>query len=490
MSEDFARGKPVETLLCGPAASVAGGISLTGEKNCIIIDMGGTTSDIAIARDGIPKLTLEDSNIGKWKTGIKSILINTVGLGGDSLIRHNSEYRLDIGPVRAAPLSWAAATWPRMLNTMKVLYHNNKKHTISLCEFFYLIRDVSEDPFYSREERAISSALRNGPMSVLKLADAAGSTIYDLKTARLEQYGAIMRCGLTPTDIMHLTGAFTGWQKDAAFYGASIMANQLGISLEELIEEVNSQIKQKLYYTIVRMLLEDEDATLTKDGISKQLDYIITSSYKNKALCGRNSEHKAPRFLSYDFSTEASLVGIGAPIHIYLPDVAKALGTRYVIPENAAVANAIGAITGNVMVEESILIRPVYTPSGISGYLGFSTTENRKFRSHAAAVEWAKQRVAEMAGESALARGAGDYEITVSVHNESVDVSGVHEILPPLEPVETGMDHPEGQRSMCEPALPDGSEETPVQAGSLFLETVVSARAIGKINPGVPGKQL
>ena len=50
MTEEFARKHPVETLLCGPAASVAGGYGLSREKNSVIVDMGGTTTDIAIVR--------------------------------------------------------------------------------------------------------------------------------------------------------------------------------------------------------------------------------------------------------------------------------------------------------------------------------------------------------------------------------------------------------------------------------------------------------
>ncbi|MHB1454927.1 MAG: hydantoinase/oxoprolinase family protein [Saccharofermentanales bacterium] len=247
MSEEFAREKPVETLLCGPAASVSGGISLTGEKNCIIIDMGGTTSDIAIARNGIPRLAAEGANIGKWRTGTKSIMINTVGLGGDSLIHRDSQGVLKLGPVRAAPLSWTASTWPETIDAMRSIYESGRKHSISLCEFFYLIRDISGDPYYNSDEQLISGALKQGPLSLGGLAAAVGISIYEIRTARLEQLGIIMRCGLTPTDIMHLTGAFTGWHKDAAFYGASIMANQLDVTLEDFIDVINEKVKEKLY---------------------------------------------------------------------------------------------------------------------------------------------------------------------------------------------------------------------------------------------------
>ena len=73
-----------------------------------------------------------------------------------------------------------------------------------------------------------------------------------------------MRCGLTPTDIMHLTGDFGAWNREAAFYGAAIMANQLDMSLEELSCGVYEEIKEKLYLSIVKLLLEKEDGYLLK----------------------------------------------------------------------------------------------------------------------------------------------------------------------------------------------------------------------------------
>ena len=52
MGKDYALRRPVETLLCGPAASVRGAMELTGSGDGFVIDMGGTTSDVALIRDG------------------------------------------------------------------------------------------------------------------------------------------------------------------------------------------------------------------------------------------------------------------------------------------------------------------------------------------------------------------------------------------------------------------------------------------------------
>jgi N-methylhydantoinase A/oxoprolinase/acetone carboxylase beta subunit len=504
MSEEFAREKPVETLLCGPAASVSGGISLTGVRDCIIIDMGGTTSDIAIARNGIPRLAMDGASIGKWRTGIRSIMIHTIGLGGDSLIHRDRQGTLQLGPVRAAPLSWAASNWPGILGTIQRIHTEGRRHSLSLCEFFYSVRDISDDPFYSMEERRISSALCNGPLSLTELAEAAESSIYELKTARLEHLGVIMRCGLTPTDIMHLTGAFTGWQKDAAFYGASIMANQLNVPLEEFIDVVNEKVKERLYYNIVQMLLDEQAPSLMKDGVSRQLDYLVTSSFRNRKQDDgrtgmprarsvypgetRNTEdtvnanaYREHRYLDVPFTTDATLVGIGAPIHIYLPDVAKALGTGYVVPQNAGVANAIGAITGNVVAEEQILIKPVYSPGGITGYLAFSTAEKATFAKRADAVEWARTKASEMVAVSARARGAAVFEQSVTVLHDQLDISGMRERGAHHIVEETFVPDAGHSAATVETVPPDDEQEQEQERKQLLLETVVTARAIGKI---------
>ncbi len=54
MSREFAMSRPVETLLCGPAASIIGAMELSKYQDALIVDMGGTTSDVAMVKDGIP----------------------------------------------------------------------------------------------------------------------------------------------------------------------------------------------------------------------------------------------------------------------------------------------------------------------------------------------------------------------------------------------------------------------------------------------------
>ncbi|HUX41750.1 MAG TPA: hydantoinase/oxoprolinase family protein [Rectinemataceae bacterium] len=486
MSEEFARGRPVETLLSGPAASVAGGLHLSGKKDCVVIDMGGTTSDIAVVRKGLPRLALEGAHVGSWRTGIPSVSIDTIGLGGDSIVRHTAENDLGIGPARAAPLSWMASRWPATLGRLKELRDQGRRDELPLCEFLYLVRDVSDDTWYDDTERGIVRALRGGPLDISRLADATGGSVIALRTKRLEQHGAIMRCALTPTDIMHIRGDFDAWNAEAAAIGAAIMARQIGSGIDEVVERVYENARERLYCAIVRALMEDEDGSLLKGGISRQLERLLKKSYREgraregqapamrsgfagQSGAGRASdaagESDAGAFLGSAFTTSASLVGIGAPIHVFLPEVARALGAEFVVPPDAGVANAVGAITGNVLAEASVLIRPRYTISGVTGYLAYSSEENRSFVELEEALEWAKARAAELALGEAVRRGAADAAVELRVEANEADIT-------------TGIVEGGGGG-----AGDTGAHASPSRPSRILVETIVKARASGKIRP-------
>ncbi|MHB1455041.1 MAG: hypothetical protein ACYCYM_13955 [Saccharofermentanales bacterium] len=222
------------------------------------------------------------------------------------------------------------------------------------------------------------------------------------------------------------------------------------------------------------MLMEDADEAILKGGVSRQLDHLITSAFTSRH---ERSAHTKDQFLDHRFTTDATLVGIGAPIHIYLPDVAQALDTRFAVPENAGVANAIGAITGNVVVEEKITIKPVYSPGGISVFNAFSTVERVEFHKLADAVDWARTKVREMAAASASERGACEFEIAVTVHHDEVDISGMRE-----NGVRKIVEEPDPASSKANTDEVAESDAPVEEVKMLLLKTVVAARAIGKIN--------
>jgi len=450
MSEEFVRDRPVETLLSGPAASVIGGMNLSGQKNCVVVDMGGTTSDLAVVKDGIPILAYEGAKVGNWQTAVKSVDIRTIGLGGDSIINFDTRDNLTVGPRRAAPLSWLAYRWPQVLEQIEILHNEHRIHTRSLCQFFYKLRDIPKGGDFTLEEKNIVEALEKGPLSLEQLAEAAGTSIYTMKLNRLEELGIIMRSALTPTDIMHITGDFRGWNEQAALMGAEILAKRLGMTLAELIHEVNTIIKSRLYLTIAKELLERENLPLAEEDFTPELEKMLLLGYKN-------SQKQDSPYIFLKLSTDFSLVGIGAPIHVYLPDVAAALNTDCIIEEHAAVANAVGAITGSVSVEERVVIKPRYSAEGVAGYDCFSSRQKTYFDDYDKAKAWAQKEAREVAQELAVAKGATACDVSIQVDENITQIN-------------VFVSNPEKR----------GQEEAITR--DLLLETTVTARAIGGLN--------
>jgi len=100
------RREPVQTALSGPAAGVMGAVftgELAGFKNLITIDIGGTSADICLIKDGEPRMTVE-GRVGEWPLNLPMIDINTIGAGGGSIARVSAAGALTVGPESAGAL--------------------------------------------------------------------------------------------------------------------------------------------------------------------------------------------------------------------------------------------------------------------------------------------------------------------------------------------------------------------------------------------------
>ncbi len=100
MSLTAAENMPVETILSGPAASFMGINAMLGtNKDAILLDIGGTTTDIFFLADGVPLFEPLGIKIGAYKTLVRAIYSVSIGLGGDSSIKIENG-KLKIGPKR------------------------------------------------------------------------------------------------------------------------------------------------------------------------------------------------------------------------------------------------------------------------------------------------------------------------------------------------------------------------------------------------------
>ncbi len=465
MSETFTGVRPVETLLCGPAASVMGGLSLSGAPDSLIVDMGGTTTDMAIVRNGVPLKAEDGIRIGKWKTYVKGVYIDTFGLGGDSAIRHTQHGQLHLDTSRIMPLSMLADKWPNVVGKLEKLLATKYRHTLPLHEFYVLVRDIGRQPDaasrYTEREIAFCDALRNGPLIWMEAAEAIGLDMYNLNMTRLEREGVVMRCGLTPTDLMHVRGEFTRYNREAAMLGLRFVAACTELEPTELVDRIYDRIKKTLYIHLVRLLLEETDPHYRKHGLGIGLERVIAAqwdAFSQKSVQRGKTEFQVrhddsdtvpseippanpltewqkvkskkevpPAFglLDIDIRTPAVLVAIGAPTHIFLPDVARALGTTCMLPEHAGVANALGAVIAHISAEVRVEIRLEGGPGGFAGYRVRGFEGGRLIENRDEAVAFARADAEAQARAEALRRGAvGELTVTSGVVTQAAEARG------------------------------------------------------------------
>lgn len=220
-----------------------------------------------------------------------------------------------------------------------------------------------------------------------------------------------MRCGVTPTDAMHILGDFTMYSQEAAYMGIYRLGRMARTDVETFAKDIYKAVEKKLYVNLSRILLEERYKDWRKLGIPAQMEEAISDLY--------DSEQED--FLELGVKCNAALIGVGAPTHVFLPRVGAKLGAKVVMPEYAAVANALGAIVGNVVTRATIEV--VIGDFG-KGYIllakglreSFTYLEDAKIR----AKELAEQLVRE---ENESRGGASDIEITYD-EQENVPEAG------------------------------------------------------------------
>ncbi len=112
---------PAQTILSGPAASVMGILSLADcVEDAVALDIGGTTTDIALFADGVPLLEPRGMTIGKYKTLIRGLRTRSIGIGGDSAVRFEHGGFV-IGPHRLGPAAAFGGPTPTPTDAMIVL---------------------------------------------------------------------------------------------------------------------------------------------------------------------------------------------------------------------------------------------------------------------------------------------------------------------------------------------------------------------------------
>ena len=98
MTMEYARRYPILTIACGPTNSIRGASSLTRKGDAIVIDVGGTTTDLGVLSHGFPRESGVAVTIGGVRTNFRMPDVVSIGLGGGSIVRVVDDGSVSVGP--------------------------------------------------------------------------------------------------------------------------------------------------------------------------------------------------------------------------------------------------------------------------------------------------------------------------------------------------------------------------------------------------------
>lgn len=423
MNVKAAKERPVETILCGPAASLTGAKVLTGLDDAVVVDMGGTTTDIGILRNGFPSINKEGAMIGNHRTHVLAAEISTSGIGGDSRILLNGT-KLSLTPSRVIPLCIAASIWPEILDDLKEALNApvvrresaDENNVTSDIEFFTVSKHAYAGSLSSVDIEFLA-LLKCRPVSIKRACAILNVHPIKLSIGKMEEHGLIRRIGLTPTDILHSEGSYVEYDRNASRYGVEYVSKRVGLTEEDLISKVKEMVYEKISLEIIKKVLFDETGSTANNAISNDL--------LNKAVTGRMG-----RDYACSISIKKPIIGIGAPVNAWLPEVSKKLNTQFVSAKDSHVGNAIGAISGCIVESIDILLEPKdIGQSRNDPYTAYSKMGRVSFGSLAEGMDYAKMEGGRFAEMSAIMAGASSVNITYDVKEKSFDLDGSKTII-------------------------------------------------------------
>ncbi|MCQ2078665.1 MAG: hydantoinase/oxoprolinase family protein [archaeon] len=416
MNSETASRRPVDTILSGPASSMMGAMAMARVKDALVIDMGGTTVDLGLIRNGLPRIDEEGACLGGRRTRVRAANVSAFGIGGDSRILVNGR-DIMLSSVRAIPLCIASRKWPSVREAILELSSVTDDRSpdnglegdiLQETELFTLGGNRSTEGL-GHLDVAFLGMLSEGPMRASEAGRRLSTSPHAFSLARMEERGNLIRIGFTPTDVLHAAGTYVEHDRETALVAADYLSRKCNVPLERFLEIVQDRIVCRIASCVM------EKAMLGDSGTGEL-------STEDRAIIDRTL-HPVSEDYALQFRLRTPMVGIGAPVCTWLPPVAERLGAELILPEHSSIGNALGAICGSVVEVATVSIRA--DSENLSENVGcrvFSGKGIRSFDNQQEALDFAKEEASRMALEAAIASGAVNPEVEVSVEETIVEL--------------------------------------------------------------------
>ncbi len=391
------RERPIETILSGPAASIVGARFLTQAQDALVSDIGGTTTDVALLKDGLPEIDPEGARVGGFRTMVEAVAMRTTGLGGDSelhLVTQGLTGGLRLGPRRLIPVSLLATTEGAMVHAALDRWLSND--TAGEFDGRFVIPMGRAGGLSPRETAVLDRITRPMPQS-----QALTSRLEAAALERLVARGLVMLSGVTPSDASHVLGRLDAWDATAAEKALALMAKRRVGSGDRIAADgraLAQAVIDQLTAQTVDCLLE---AAFGEDGFPE-------GQVANPLTRAGLRRHKG--VLDLRLSLAVPVIGLGASAPSYYGAVGEVLGCPMILPEHAGVANAIGAVVGQVSQKAQGLV----TSPGEGRFVAHLPEGLVTYPERDAALEALETALRNEAAARARAAGAEDLRVTAA----------------------------------------------------------------------------
>ena len=264
--------RPVETAFTGPAATVLGlsALGAIGNAHTVALDIGGTTTDISLWKQGKPLMTKNGVSIREYPSAVRSFAVTSVGIGGESVVRI-VDGEITVGPERVGPSAALGGNEPTLGDALIVLGHAS-------------------------------------------YGDA------ELATQSLQQLA----------DMLQADGKHGERENTFGNYGG----NTFGDDSENTFEDHNSE--KQYIHNMSALDIAQRIVEKALETIQYGIDEVVQTENKRPV-------YVVADIVNPDVFVPAQIVVVGGTAPSLGPSIGQYLDLPVTIPENAAVANAIGA---------------------------------------------------------------------------------------------------------------------------------------------------
>ena len=412
ISAAMVRERPIETILSGPAASIVGARWLTGASDALVSDIGGTTTDVALLRNGLPEIDPEGARVGGLRTMVEAVAMRTSGLGGDSevhVLATGLTGGLRLGPRRLIPVSLLAVDHGPMVHAALDRWLSSD----TAGEFdgrFVIPMQGQTGGLTAREATVLERVTKPMPLSL-----ALTSRLEVAAMERLVARGLVMISGVTPSDASHVLGRLEAWDGTASVKALKLLAKRRNGSGDRIALDgavLAQAVIDQLTAQTVECLLEaafDEDG-----GFDEQAETLARHPLTTAGL----NRHRG--VVEVTLRLGVPVIGLGASAPSYYGAVGERLGCEMILPEHAGVANAIGAVVGQVSQRAQGLV----SSPGEGRFTAHLPDGLQTFNTRELALDTLQAALVAEATARAQAAGAADLRVTTTRDIREAQVEG------------------------------------------------------------------